>query len=226
MLWRKQSCGPHVDPGNARANPADPQTWNIYTYVGNNPLSYTDPSGMEGGEVGACAANPIACGVVIGVELGITLSHVFGNLGYSGPPVPNWSGTAWGTGPAQAPNYNDGPWSERNPYGGSGGVNTGGVFGSGNTGPFVFSFEGNTQPQTGWQYLGAYWSTAGFLANFLTGTGPRSRNYGPNDYRTRDLMSSRGFGVINQQIKQACQAGKTAGAVEPFHPAGLFKHSI
>jgi RHS repeat-associated protein len=35
-----------VDPGNAGANPADPQTWNAYSYVGNNPLSYTDSSGL------------------------------------------------------------------------------------------------------------------------------------------------------------------------------------
>jgi RHS repeat-associated protein len=35
-----------VDPANAGADLGDPQTWNGYSYVGNNPLSYTDPSGM------------------------------------------------------------------------------------------------------------------------------------------------------------------------------------
>ena len=158
-----------VDPGNAGANPTDPQTWNMYAYVGNNPLSYTDPSGMgEGGEVAACSVNPIACGVVIGVELGITLSHVFGNLGYSGPPVPNWSGTVWQTGPTQAPNYNDGPWSERNPYAGSGGVNTGGVFGSGNTDPFIFSLENSSG-----SWLENAPTIPGWLVNGIAGAGDR-----------------------------------------------------
>jgi RHS repeat-associated protein len=33
------------DPGNAGSDPSDPTTWNGYAYVGNNPLSTTDPSG-------------------------------------------------------------------------------------------------------------------------------------------------------------------------------------
>jgi RHS repeat-associated protein len=34
-----------VDPGNAGADLGNPQTWNGYAYVGNNPLNLTDPSG-------------------------------------------------------------------------------------------------------------------------------------------------------------------------------------
>jgi RHS repeat-associated protein len=34
------------DPGNIGANPANPQSWNMYTYSLNNPLRLTDPTGL------------------------------------------------------------------------------------------------------------------------------------------------------------------------------------
>jgi RHS repeat-associated protein len=36
-----------ADPGNAGANIFDPQSWNAYSYVGNNPLARVDPTGMS-----------------------------------------------------------------------------------------------------------------------------------------------------------------------------------
>src|SRR5581483_6588666 len=35
------------DPANIGADMTDPQTWNGYSYVRNNPMIYTDPSGMQ-----------------------------------------------------------------------------------------------------------------------------------------------------------------------------------
>jgi len=128
------------DPENAGANPAAPQTWNGYSYAGNNPVNVVDPSGLgffDG---------------LLDFLFGIGWDGGFGGLG----GITNIPGLA---------GVNDRPWNEQVPIGGSsgglgGGLNTGDVFGSGNTGPFVFSVlqaagsrEDVTQYDRALQYL-------------------------------------------------------------------------
>ena len=124
------------DPGNAGADPGDPQTWNGYAYVGNNPLSYTDPSGMCETCIGAATGNPILIGIGAVIDLGLLLDGIFGGGGPSTiPPA-----LATPSGPVLGPASDD-IWNEQIPGQGSGSITTGGVFGSGNTSPFVFSLE-------------------------------------------------------------------------------------
>lgn len=42
---------------NAGANPFDPQSWNAYSYVMNNPLSNVDPTGLDVDRLGNCYWN-------------------------------------------------------------------------------------------------------------------------------------------------------------------------
>ena len=37
------------DPFGGSANPANPQSWNRYSYVENDPVNFNDPSGLDGG---------------------------------------------------------------------------------------------------------------------------------------------------------------------------------
>jgi RHS repeat-associated protein len=80
-----QGRWPSPDPAGLLAvNPSNPQSWNRYAYMLNNPLAMTDPTGM-GAEIGPiCATNPIAC-IIISIFEG--LFEFFG-LGGAPPPSP------------------------------------------------------------------------------------------------------------------------------------------
>jgi RHS repeat-associated protein len=66
-----QGRWPSPDPAGLDAvNPSDPQSWNRYAYVMNNPLAGTDPTGMDGG-----------CDYVIN---GVTYTYCLGNSGGTG----------------------------------------------------------------------------------------------------------------------------------------------
>ena len=101
-----------VDPGNAGASLGDPQTWNAYAYVGNNPLSYTDPSGKSFlsilGGILAVASQFTPAGwigdVVAIASWAVNGSNAISGLTGCGGPLGNCGGDLGAA-----------PWSEQSP---------------------------------------------------------------------------------------------------------------
>ena len=73
--------GRWVSPDPARAAAVDitnPQTWNRYAYVGNNPLNATDPLGLYDPVLG-CLGGDLACGIDAGGGAGFIANSSSGN---------------------------------------------------------------------------------------------------------------------------------------------------
>jgi RHS repeat-associated protein len=119
------------DPGQAGADATNPQSWNGYAYTINSPLVFTDPNGMDpfdGGDGDDCIDDASLCN-------------------------PGWGAPGWPAQPIPPPPpplppivSSSGVPNTTGVYGqGQFGIG-GGVFGQGQTGPWVFSFEDPNDP--------------------------------------------------------------------------------
>ncbi|MGH9581487.1 MAG: hypothetical protein ACRD4O_00945 [Bryobacteraceae bacterium] len=162
-----------ADPANAGADMADPQSWNGYSYVENNPLNSVDPLGLDRTQ---CANATWADACVTATYPGywyfmnsltdLLEGYIFGAF-RDGLPIPSGGGGA----PPVPPKKPSEPQQSANnatcsPQAASGGVS---------------------------QYLQGVFSAASMTGQFLTGTGPINRTFGPSSVESQMMASSRGI---------------------------------
>jgi RHS repeat-associated protein len=174
-----QGRWPSPDPlGLGAVNPGNPQSWNRYAYVGNNPLAVTDPTGMGGPEDALCPVNPVFCVVGI-IDTILEIFRLFGGHHHVTPhaaPAPP-GGYGAGIDPY-------GTWDESLPAGVQvfpssfpGGINPGGSgcpYGSGSCGGMIYSLMDNPNGGTSW------WNKVPFLVG-LAKTFRWKPSYSPNN---------------------------------------------
>ncbi|KAB8189476.1 hypothetical protein FKV24_009355 [Lysobacter maris] len=93
--------GRFMQPDPVIQAPDNPQSWNAYTYVFNNPLAYTDPTGMIGIKERQWLGAAVA---IVGSVVAPYLTPVFGKLGTAvligavagGVSTGTWQGALYG----------------------------------------------------------------------------------------------------------------------------------
>lgn len=157
-----------ADPGNAGADPSDPQTWNGYAYVDNNPMANVDPDGL-----GFWSDLAGFIGSILGGGGGV--GNIGGTLGGCGGPLGN-CGSLGG-----------GPWSEQS---GLGGVQ--------DPGRFIFSATGSGNGSGSGDWLKGVRDAALMTFEWHYGVGPRHRTFGPNTVEVKNMRYAPGVDKARQ----------------------------
>jgi RHS repeat-associated protein len=173
------------DPrGNSVADFSNPQSWNMYSYVLNNPLKYVDPFGLD-------------CAYLNDAGNGIENSDRSSSIGECGK-----TGGYWVSGAVNTLNVDSG-----------GGYHFGyqGVAADGNY--TTTTYDHYLGPNTDNSLSSAYGAAAGLLSDFLTGSGDTVRNYDLSTVEGRNILQSKGIQQLNARIKAGCGSGQQSGPV-------------
>jgi RHS repeat-associated protein len=172
------------DPrGNSVADFANPQSWNMYSYVLNNPLKYVDPFGLD-------------CAYLNDVGNGIESSDRSSSIGECGK-----TGGYWVSGAVNTVGFrSDGSMQFGNNSVGADGTLQ------------VTVYDKYLGPNTDNSLSSAYGAASSLLSDFLTGNGPTVRNYDLSTIEGRNFLQSKGVQQLNARIKAGCAAGQQSGA--------------
>ena len=173
------------DPyGNSVADFGNPQSWNMYSYVLNNPLKYVDPTGLD-------------CAYLNDAGDGIESSDRNSSIGEC-----NSNGGYWVSGQVNQVSVN-----------GNGSYNFGysGTDADGTI--FSLSYANYLGPNTDNSMSSAYAAADNLLNDFLNGTGETVRNYDLSTIEGRNILQSAGIQQLNARIKAGCAAGQQSGPV-------------
>ncbi len=172
------------DPyGNSVADFGNPQSWNMYSYVLNNPLKYVDPTGLD-------------CAYLNNAGDGIESTDRNSGIGEC-----NGSGGYWVSGQVNTLNVgNDGSYH----------FGYQGVAADGNY--TTTTYDRYLGPNTDNSLSSAYGAAGSLLSDFLTGSGATVRNYDLSTIEGRNFLQSKGVQQLNARIKAGCAAGQQSGA--------------
>ncbi|HEU5231588.1 MAG TPA: RHS repeat-associated core domain-containing protein [Terriglobales bacterium] len=196
------------DPYMGSMDLANPQSLNRYAYVNNNPLRFVDPFGLDSSECHASGDGADQECNVVGDDGGWAPIFGGGCCGGDGGPLP----------------LRDGP------FGGDDGGGSGGPGGQIIQIPLKPLIKPSCQQLAAGQtaatdfktWLAAYTNASLMLDQWLSGTGPVNRDFGPNTPESQMMMSAYGLaGHVSEYLAGGRSSGNQDFGLHGLVSSGL-----